>query len=98
MARNRNTDRNGNLFKDDTVGKVWEKGRVIDGENKDKVRKDRCGTKIERSLYGKIQKAGWEIDHIKPVVEGGSDELSNLQPLFWETNRDKGDTYPWTCP
>ena len=38
---------------------------------------------------------GWEIDHIKPVARGGSDDLSNLQPLYWETNRNKGDQYPY---
>ena len=37
---------------------------------------------------------GWEIDHIKPVSKGGTDDLSNLQPLQWENNRRKGDNYP----
>ena len=41
---------------------------------------------------------GWEIDHIKPVAQGGSDELSNLQPLHWENNAHKSDNWPnWTC-
>lgn len=98
MARNRNTDKNGNPFKDELVQQVWEKATIIGGENKDKIRKDACGKKIERSLYGKTQNSGWEIDHIKPVAKGGGDELGNLQPLFWETNREKSDTHPWSCP
>ena len=29
---------------------------------------------------------------------GGSDSLSNLQPLYWENNRHKGDNWPqWSC-
>ena len=29
---------------------------------------------------------GWEIDHIKPASDGGSDDLINLRPLQWENN------------
>jgi 5-methylcytosine-specific restriction endonuclease McrA len=47
--------------------------------------------------YGQTSKYGWEIDHIKPVSKGGTDDLSNLQPLQWENNRRKGDNYPWHC-
>ena len=42
-------------------------------------------------------KFGWEIDHIKPVSKGGTDNLSNLQPLYWENNRSKGDKLDWKC-
>jgi 5-methylcytosine-specific restriction endonuclease McrA len=40
---------------------------------------------------------GWEIDHIYPTALGGQTELDNLQPLNWQNNRAKGDTYPWRC-
>ena len=39
---------------------------------------------------------GWEIDHIKPAAKGGTDDLSNLQPLQSGANAEKGDT--WQSP
>jgi 5-methylcytosine-specific restriction endonuclease McrA len=98
MGRNRNTKTDGQPFENETIQKVWEKGELISGEDKDKIRKDLCGKKIERLKHGKTASGGWEIDHKKPVAKEGRDDLSNLQPLFWETNRDKSDTYPWICP
>jgi len=38
---------------------------------------------------------GWEIDHIKAVVNGGDDRLSNLQPLNWQNNLAKGNNLTW---
>lgn len=81
---------------------VWNKGRIIiqNGKKYDpKVwRWDICGQVMKYSEHGNIDsKYGWEIDHIKPSAKGGSDDLNNLQPLQWENNRRKGDTYPWSC-
>lgn len=61
-------------------------------------RSDVCRAFLQRSKYGKTEEWGWEIDHVKPVSAGGTDDLSNLQPLQWENNRHKGDNYPrWEC-
>jgi CRISPR/Cas system Type II protein with McrA/HNH and RuvC-like nuclease domain len=77
---------------------VWQKGRVIPGKNPNQRRKDACGHEIDYSAYGDTNsRYGWEIDHIRPVARNGSDDISNLQPLYWETNRNKADTYPWEC-
>lgn len=48
--------------------------------------------------YGKTTQYGWEVDHIKPVAHGGTDNVANLQALHWQNNRHKGDNYPhWAC-
>jgi 5-methylcytosine-specific restriction endonuclease McrA len=53
---------------------------------------------IERAQYGDTTQngTGWEIDHIVPVAKGGGDELSNIQPLQWQNNREKSDG-PLAC-
>lgn len=98
MARNRNTDVNGKPFGQTTVGAVWKKGREIEGYDSNVWRYDRCGKPIKHSEYGNTgSEHGWEVDHKKPASKGGSDDLENLQPLQWDNNRKKGDTYPWNC-
>jgi hypothetical protein len=59
---------------------------------------DICGATIEKSKYGQLVPTGWEIDHVYPVAKGGTDSLSNLQPMQWENNRAKGDSISnWKC-
>ena len=98
MARNRNTDVFGRPFSGTTVGAVWGKGRTIPGYDPNVWRYDVCGNAMKFADYGNTaSEHGWEVDHIHPVARGGADTLVNLQPLQWENNRRKGDTYPWNC-
>jgi len=91
-----NTTRHGGSFNEATIEAVWRKAKPIPGNPG--YAKDRCGAIIYRHSYGKQSAYGWEIDHIHPKNRGGSDQLRNLQPLHWENNRYKSDSYPsWSC-
>ena len=94
MSRDYNTDIKGKSFDSEIIDKVWEKGKKIVGVKTKSVKKDKFGEVIAKFHYGDTIQYGWEIDHIKPVSKGGTDDLSNLQPLYWENNRHKENNYP----
>lgn len=96
MARNRNTNREGNSWTPAQLQAVWNRGVIVQGRDAAKERKDICGAWIHFDEHGDTTENGngWEVDHIKPVAAGGTDDITNLQPLQWQNNRRKGDDYP----
>jgi len=98
MLRRFGTTATGDDFSEDQAEAVWGKGHPDPPHPSAARRRDMCGASMQRYAYGTETLLGWEIDHIKPVVKGGTDDLENLQPLQWENNRHKGDNWPrWQC-
>ncbi len=73
---------------DETTKKaVWNKGLIKSGYPPDEWRFDAYSCLMKYSDYGDRDSIyGWEIDHIVPKKDGGSDALSNLRPLLWAAN------------
>ncbi|WP_449240988.1 HNH endonuclease signature motif containing protein [Desulfoscipio gibsoniae] len=98
MTRQPNRTLQDESFHPRTILAVWNKATIVSNHYCD-LRKDRCGAWIRFADYDNVNSDfGWEIDHKKPVVRGGTDDSDNLQPLHWRNNRGKGDNWPnWTC-
>ncbi len=68
---------------------LWLKARPALGYDSDYAY-DCSNRLINKGHYGRRNSDfGWEIGHIKPRCEGGSDSYYNLQPEHWRTNLDK---------
>ncbi len=80
------------MASEELIDKVWDKADEIRGKNPDLYRKDAYGNPIFRHSYGKNTEMGWQIDHIKAVAQGGSDNMRNLQALKSSINQSKGDS------
>lgn len=83
---------------DEQVLAVWGKGTVDPNNDPAVWRKDQCGAWMGFGYHNdRDSEYGWEIDHITPVADGGTDALSNLRPLQWKNNANRQDGR-LTCP
>jgi hypothetical protein len=79
-------------YSENTIWGVWSKGEIFSGNDPIFWRRDACGAWIFRGNYErKDSEYGWVIDHIKPIAEGGTEDISNLRPMQWENTRRKAD-------
>ena len=70
---------------------AWSKAHVVIGRDPALVRKDDFGWFIRWSDYGnRDSEWGWEIDHQRPTILGGTDSLANLRALHWHNNASLG--------
>ena len=72
-------------FSEELIEKIWDKAARVNGHNPKVHRRDQYGCWIERSAYSNQKNMfGWVIGYIKPLSQGGNNELSNLCPLQWK--------------
>ncbi len=78
-----------NDFTEEEIREVWSSISSCRG-----VKKciDPWGREIHRFDYGRKNEYGWNIDHVLPISRGGTNNLNNLQPLHWKSNKEKSDS------
>lgn len=77
-----------------TLDEIWEKATPVDGYSQDKWRKDFAGAWIQRDQYGLSSEYGWDVCHLVPASQGGTNELENLYPIHWKNHLKKSNQYP----
>ena len=67
---------------------VWQKGTAIPGYDPAQWRRDAWGNALSFAAYGnRNSDYGWEIDHIRPVSEGGNGRHRQPSPSSLDGQR-----------
>ena len=74
----------------DKVEKVWGKAKKVRGKDSSMYRRDSYENMMYKPSRGKLSDMGWDVGHIKPKSNDGSDSTVNLQVLNSSVNRAKG--------
>lgn len=73
---------------------AWERAARIPGLDPSVYRLDDYGALIRHSEYGQLTQQGWQIDHLRPKSEGGTDILENFRALHWKNNEARNSRFP----
>jgi len=76
------------------IESVWNKAKQVPGYSPDKWRQDFAGAWLLRDQFGLSSEFGWDICHLVPASQGGTDDIGNLYAIHWENHRMKSNRYP----
>lgn len=75
-------------YTEEEIKSIWMKARPDRGKLRE-YRKDDFGNHIHFSRYGdRDSPFGWEVGHIIPIEQGGTNSYSNLRPVHWTIHAD----------
>jgi len=74
------------MYSEETIRKVWQKGRARSDRSAELWRQDECGAWMQRSQYGEASAAfGWKIERISA---GRADDVAVLRPFHFANAYD----------
>ncbi len=86
------------MISDNKKNEVWNKAANCNcGENDCKQNHKLCSICGEKMIYGAYESMqpnseySWNIDHIRPISNGGTNDTDNLQAVRVKCNRNKGN-------
>ena len=74
------------MYDEETIRKVWQKGRARNDRAPDTWRQDECGAWMQRSRYGDAKADfGWKIEH---TSAGATSDADSLRPFHVANSYD----------